>query len=87
MENLFQSPLFIKYINFKKKIMKGGNFVELTFIVRGELQVELINVEHISRILYVDGKPFIGMLGQTYTRQLTETSMLELTECINLENN
>jgi hypothetical protein len=67
--------------------MKGGNFVELTFIVRGELQVELINVEHISRILYVDGKPFIGMLGQTYTRQLTETSMLELTECINLENN
>lgn len=67
--------------------MKSGNFVELTFVVKGGLQVEFINVKHISRILYVDGKPFIGMLGQTYTRQLTETSMQELTECINLENN
>ena len=67
--------------------MKSGNFIELTFIVKGELQVEFINVEHISSIMYVDGKPFIGMLGQTYTRQLTETSMQELTECINLENN
>ena len=61
--------------------MKSGNFIELTFVVKGELQVEYINVEH------VEGKPFIGMLGQTYTRQLTETSMQELTECINLENN
>lgn len=66
--------------------MKSGNFVELTFVVKGELQVELINVEHVSRIMYVDGKTFIGMLGQTYTRQLTETSMYKLTECINLEN-
>ena len=67
--------------------MKSGNFIELTFVVKGELQVEYINVEHVSRILFVDEKPFIGMLGQTYTRQLTETSMQELTECINLENN
>lgn len=67
--------------------MKSGNFVELTFVVKGDLQVEFINVEHVSRIMYVDGKPFIDMLGQTYTRQLTETSMQELTECINLENN
>lgn len=67
--------------------MKSGNFIELTFVVKGELQVEYINVEHVSRTLYVDGKPFIGMLGQAYTRQLTETSMQELTECINLENN
>lgn len=67
--------------------MKSGNFVRLEFVVKGGLQVELINVEHVSRILYVDGKPFIGMLGQTYTRQLTETGMRELTECINLENN
>lgn len=67
--------------------MKSGNFIELTFIVKGELQVEYINVEHVSRIMRVDEKPFIGMLGQTYTRQLTETSMQELTECINLENN
>ena len=67
--------------------MKSGNFIELTFVVRGELQVEYINVEHVSRIMRMDYKPFIGMLGQTYTRQLTETSMQELTECINLENN
>lgn len=49
--------------------------------------MEFINAEHVSRIMYVDGKPFISMLGQTYTRQLTEASMQELTECINLENN
>lgn len=67
--------------------MKSGNFIELTFVVKGGLQVEYINVEHVSRIMRVDEKPFIGMLGQTYTRQLTETSMQELTECINLENN
>lgn len=67
--------------------MKSGNFIELTFVVKGELQVGYINVEHVSRIMRVDEKPFIGMLGQTYTRQLTETSMQELTECINLENN
>lgn len=67
--------------------MKSGNFIELTFVVKGELQVEYTNVEHVSRIMRIDDKPFIGMLGQTYTRQLTETSMRELTECINLENN
>lgn len=67
--------------------MKSGNFVELTFVVKGELRVEFINVEHVSRIMHVDGKPFIGMLGQTYTRQLTETSIQKLIECINLENN
>lgn len=85
--NLFQPPLFIKYINFKKeKIMKSGNFVELTFVVRGDLQVEFINVDHISRIMYVDDKPFIGMVGQTYTRQLTETSYEDLMNTINLED-
>ena len=67
--------------------MKSGNFIELSFVVKGELQVEFINVEHVSRIMRMDYKPFIGMLGQTYTRQITETSMQELTECINLENN
>lgn len=67
--------------------MGRGNFIELTFVVKGKLQVEFINVEHVSRIMHVDGKPFIGMLGQTYTRQLTETSMQELIECINLKNN
>ena len=67
--------------------MKSGNFIELTFVVKGELQVEYINVEHVSRIMRMEYRPFIGMLGQTYTRQLTETSLQELTECINLENN
>ena len=67
--------------------MKSGNFIELTFVVKGELQVEYINVEHVSRIMRMDYKPFIGMLGQTYTRQLTETSMQELMKCINLESN
>lgn len=66
--------------------MKSGNFIELTFVVKGELQVEYINVEHVSRIMYMDGKPFIGMLGQTYTRQLTETSLDDLIECINVES-
>lgn len=66
--------------------MKSGNFIELTFVVKGELQVEFINIEHVSRILYVDGKPFIGMLGQTYTRQITETSYEDLMNVINLED-
>lgn len=66
--------------------MKSGNFIELTFVVKGEYQVEFINVEHISRIMYVGDKPFIGMLGQTYTRQITETSLYKLSECINIEN-
>lgn len=67
--------------------MKSGNFIELTFIVKGEYQVEFINVEHVSRIMYVGGRPFIGMLGQTYTRQITETSLYKLSEYINIENN
>lgn len=66
--------------------MKSGNFVELTFIVKGGLQVEFINVEHISRIMYVDNKPFIGMVGHTYTRQLTKTSYEDLMNTINLED-
>ena len=67
--------------------MKSGNFIELSFVVKGELQVEFINVEHVSRIMRMEYRPFIGMLGQTYTRQLTETSMKDLTEFINVENN
>lgn len=67
--------------------MKSGNFIRLEFVVKGELQVEFINVEHVSRIMHMEGKPFIGMLGQTYTRQLTETSMKDLMKFINVENN
>lgn len=85
--NLYKaSVVFIVYTILKRKIMKSGNFIELVFVVRGELQVEFINVEHVSRIMHVDGKPFIGMLGQTYTRQLTETSYKGLMNNINLED-
>lgn len=66
--------------------MKSGNFIELTFVVKGELQVEFINVEHVSRIMRMDYKPFIGMLGQAYTRQITETSYEDLMNAINLED-
>lgn len=66
--------------------MKSGNFIRLEFVIRGELQVEFINVEHVSRIMRMDYKPFIGMLGQTYTRQITETSYEDLTNVINLED-
>lgn len=67
--------------------MKSGNFIELTFVVKGGLQVEFINVEHISRIMRMDYKPFIGTLGQTYTRQITEQSFNELMACINIKSN
>ena len=48
--------------------MKSGNFVELEFVVKGLSQYELINAEHVSRILFVEGTPYIGMIGSTYTR-------------------
>ena len=66
--------------------MKSGNFIRLEFVVKGELQVEFINVEHVSRIMYAGDKPFIGMLGQTYTRQITEESYEDLMNAINLED-
>lgn len=66
--------------------MKSGNFIELTFIVKGDLQVEFINVEHVSRIMHVDNKPFVGMIGHAYTRQITETSYEDLMNAINLED-
>ena len=28
--------------------MKSGNFIELAFVAKGKLQVEYINVEHVS---------------------------------------
>ena len=64
--------------------MKSGNFVELEFIVKGLSQYELINTEHISRILFVEGKPYIGMLGSTYTRQLSQVSYDELVNLLNI---
>ena len=65
--------------------MKSGNFVKVEFIVKGLPQYELINTEHISRILFVDCKPYIGMVGSTYTRQLSETSYDRLIKFINIQ--
>ena len=66
--------------------MEGGNFIEPTFVVKGGLQVGFTNVGHVSRIMRMDCKPFIGMLGQAYTRQITETSYEGLMNFINLED-
>lgn len=64
--------------------MRSGNFVELEFVVKGAFQYEMINVEHISRIMFVDGKPYIGMIGSTYTRQLSIEAFTKLSDYINL---
>lgn len=64
--------------------MKSGDFVELEFVVKGLSQYELINVDHISRILFVDGKPYIGMIGSTYTRQLSQTAYNKLVNHLNI---
>ena len=64
--------------------MKTRNFVELEFVVKGVFQYEMINVEHISRIMFVEGKPYIGMVGSTYTRQLSMSAFDKLGEYINL---
>ena len=64
--------------------MKSGNFVELEFVVKGTFRYEMINVEHVSRIMFVEGKPYIGMLGATYTRQLSQASFDKLAKHLNL---
>lgn len=64
--------------------MKSGNLVELEFVVKGMLQYEMINVDHISRIMFVEGKPYIGMVGSTYTRQLSQASYDKLAKRLNL---
>lgn len=64
--------------------MESGNFIEIEFVVKGMPQYELINVEHISRIMFVEGKLYIGMLGSTYTRQITEASYRKLVKRLNI---
>lgn len=64
--------------------MKSGNFVELEFVVKGVFQYEMINIEHISRIMFVEGKPYIGMIGSTYTRQLSQASFDKLSKRLNM---
>lgn len=64
--------------------MKSGNFIELEFVVKGVFQYEMINVEHISRIMFVECKPYIGMLGATYTRQLSQAAYDKLVNHLNM---
>ena len=64
--------------------MKSGNFVEIEFVVKGLSQYELINTEHVSRILFVEGTPYIGMIGSTYTRQLSRDSYNKLVKRLNI---
>lgn len=64
--------------------MKSGNFLELEFIVKGVSQYELINAEHVSRVMFVDGTPYIGMIGLTYTRQLSQASFDKLVKRLNI---
>lgn len=64
--------------------MKSGNFLELEFIVKGVSQYELINAEHVSRVMLVDGTPYIGMIGLTYTRQLSQASFDRLVKRLNI---
>lgn len=64
--------------------MKGGNFVELEFVVKGLSQYELINTEHVSRILFVEGTPYIGMIGSAYTRQLSQEAYNKLVNHLNI---
>ena len=64
--------------------MKSGNFLELEFIVKGVSQYEIINAEHVSRILFVEGTPYIGLVGSTYTRQLSHASYDKLVNHLNI---
>ena len=45
---------------------------KVEFIVKGEKVTEYINLNHVSRFMWIDGVPFVGMVGQTFTRQLVD---------------
>lgn len=45
---------------------------KVEFIVKGERVTEYINLNHVSRFMWIDGVPFVGMAGQTFTRQLVD---------------
>ena len=49
-------------------------FIKLIFVVKGEYQTELINVDHISRVLNVSGSWYVGLQGQEYTKLLSLAS-------------
>ena len=45
---------------------------KVEFIVKGEKVTEYINLNHVSRFMWIGGVPFVGMAGQTFTRQLVD---------------
>lgn len=45
---------------------------KVEFIVKGERVTEYINLNHVSRFMWIDGVPFVGMVGQTFMRQLVD---------------
>ena len=58
-------------------------FIELIFVVKSESQTELINVDHISRVLNVSGSWYVGLQGQEYTKLLSRVSEKILLDFIN----
>ncbi len=49
-------------------------FIKLIFVVKSEYQTELINVDHISRVLNVSGSWYVGLQGQGHTKLLSRVS-------------
>ena len=49
-------------------------FIKLIFVVKSEYQTELINVDHISRVLNVSGSWYVGLQGQNYTKLVARVS-------------
>lgn len=57
-------------------------FIKLIFVVKSEYQTELINVDHISRVLNVSGSWYVGLQGQEYTKLLSRVSEKKLLDFI-----
>lgn len=47
---------------------------KVNFIVKGELTCEYINLNFVQRFMWIDGVPYVGMVGQTFTKQVAEDS-------------
>nr|DAV49810.1 MAG TPA: hypothetical protein [Caudoviricetes sp.] len=47
---------------------------KVNFIVKGEVICEYINLNFVQRFMWIDGVPYVGMVGQTFTKQVAEDS-------------
>ena len=54
--------------------------IKLTFVVKNEQQEEIINMNLIARVLVINNTPYIGMAGQSFTRQISVASYNKLVE-------